>query len=192
MDLFNLNNKHTVITGASSGFGHHFAGVLAAAGTKVSLGARRRDKLQARVDEINRNGGSAMCAALDVCDTDSMKSFLAAAESAFGPIDVLVNNAGIEAGAKTYMMIDEEDWDSVIDTNLKSAWLMARFYTERVVANEQSSGNIINVSSITDTGPNGLFSSCPETHIHVSFLPRVATQPSQKPSVFDSRCPCAR
>ncbi len=151
VDLFNLENKHTVVTGASSGFGHHFAGVLAAAGAKVSLGARRQDKLQARVDEINSNGGSAMCASLDVRDTDSMKSFLAAAESAFGPIDVLVNNAGIEAGAKTYMMIDEDDWDSVIDTNLKSAWLMARFYTERVVANKQSSGNIINVSSITDT-----------------------------------------
>lgn len=151
MDLFNLEGKHTVVTGASSGFGHHFAGVLAAAGAKVSLGARRQDKLQARVDEINGNGGSAMCASLDVRDSASMQSFLAAAESAFGPIDVLVNNAGIEAGAKTYMMIDENDWDSVMDTNLKSAWLMAKFYTDCVVANKQSSGNIINVSSITDT-----------------------------------------
>jgi NAD(P)-dependent dehydrogenase (short-subunit alcohol dehydrogenase family) len=68
-----------------------------------------------------------------------------------GPVDVLINNAGIEAGAKTYMMIDEDDWHSVIDTNLKSAWLMSKLYTERVVANKQSGGNIINVSSITDT-----------------------------------------
>jgi NAD(P)-dependent dehydrogenase (short-subunit alcohol dehydrogenase family) len=66
-------------------------------------------------------------------------------------VHVLINNAGIEAGAKTYMMIDENDWDSVIDTNLKSAWLMSKRFTERVVANELGGGNIINVSSITDT-----------------------------------------
>jgi len=88
---------------------------------------------------------------LDVCDAQSMQTFFSAAEEAFGPVDVLINNAGIEAGAKTYMMIDEDDWDSVIDTNLKSAWLMSRLYTERVIANQQPAGNIINVSSITDT-----------------------------------------
>ncbi|HEY5647100.1 MAG TPA: SDR family oxidoreductase, partial [Pseudomonadales bacterium] len=64
---------------------------------------------------------------------------------------VLVNNAGIEAGAKTYMMIDESDWDSVMDTNLKSAWFMSKLFTERVLANKSGGGNIINISSITDT-----------------------------------------
>ena len=79
------------------------------------------------------------------------EAFLDAAENAYGPIDVVINNAGVEAGAKTYMMIDEEDWDFVMETNLKSAWLMAKFYTERVVKNAQPGGNIINISSITDT-----------------------------------------
>ncbi|MBW2724476.1 MAG: SDR family NAD(P)-dependent oxidoreductase, partial [Deltaproteobacteria bacterium] len=151
MDLFSVADKHIAVTGASSGFGHHFAGVLTARGAKVSLGARRQDKIQARVKELQGLGGAAVGATLDVRDTQSMQAFLSAAEEAFGPIDVLINNAGIEPGAKTYMMIDEDDWDSVIDTNLKSAWLMSKFYTERIVANEQTEGNIINISSITDT-----------------------------------------
>lgn len=151
MELFSVADKHVVVTGASSGFGHHFAGVLSSRGAKVSLGARRVSKIETRVAEIQADGGLAMGAPLDVCDRASMEAFLAAAESAFGPIDVLINNAGIEAGAKTYTMIDEDDWDAVIDTNLKSAWLMSKLYTERVVANKQSEGNIINISSITDT-----------------------------------------
>lgn len=151
MDLFNLDGKHVMVTGASSGIGHHFAGVLSSAGAKVSLGARRLDAIQARASELNAAGGTAMAAALDVCDPASAAAFIKAAEAALGPIDVLINNAGIQAGAKTYMMIDEDDWNSVIDTNLKSAWLMAKLYTERVVANKQSGGNIINISSITDT-----------------------------------------
>jgi NAD(P)-dependent dehydrogenase (short-subunit alcohol dehydrogenase family) len=149
--LFNLEGKHVAITGASSGFGHHFAGVLADAGASVSLGARRVEKVQTRAQEIVAAGGRAVGAALDVTDKASAEAFFGAAEVELGPVDVLINNAGIEAGAKTYMMIDEDDWHSVIDTNLKSAWLMSKLYTERVVANKQSGGNIINVSSITDT-----------------------------------------
>ncbi len=139
------------ISGASSGFGHHFAGVLADAGASVSLGARRTDKIQARVDEINAAGGKAFGASLDVTNADSIRDFFTAAEAALGPVNVLINNAGIEAGPKTYAMIDEDDWDSVIDTNLKSAWMMSKAFTERVVANELGGGNIVNVSSITDT-----------------------------------------
>lgn len=151
MDLFRLDGKHVAITGASSGFGHHFAGVLATAGARVTLGARRTDKIESRVTEINAAGGHAFGTRLDVTDRSSMEGFFSAAESAFGPVHVLVNNAGIEAGAKTYMMIDESDWDSVMDTNLKSAWFMSKLFTERVLANKSGGGNIINISSITDT-----------------------------------------
>jgi NAD(P)-dependent dehydrogenase (short-subunit alcohol dehydrogenase family) len=151
VETFRLDGKHVVITGASSGFGHHFAGVLAAAGAKVVLGARRVDKVEARVEEIRQAGGQAAGLPLDVRSADSIRGFLEEAERTFGPIDVVINNAGVEAGAKTYMMIDEDDWDFVMETNLKGPWLMAKFYTERVVANRQKSGNIVNISSITDT-----------------------------------------
>ena len=150
MDLFRLDGKTVAITGASSGFGHHFAGLLAAAGANVVLGARRRDKLEARVAEINAlQGGRALATDLDVLDTASLKAFLATAQSAFGRIDVLVNNAGVEAGAKTFAMIDEDDWDQVLNTNLRAAWLLSKLYCEHVVATRQGHGNIINIASIT-------------------------------------------
>ncbi len=149
-DLFSLKDKHAIITGASSGFGHHFAGVLARAGARVSLGARRTGPLGERAEQIVAEGGEAFAAALDVTRSDSIDSFLDAAEGRFGPIDVVINNAGIEAGAKTYTMIDEDDWQSVMDTNLRSAWLVSKSYTARVVANGQAGGNIIHISSITD------------------------------------------
>lgn len=149
MDPFSMQDKHVVITGASSGFGHHFAGVLARAGAKVVLGARRTDKVDARVEEIRAAGGQALGVALDVKDADSMSGFLDAAEGEFGAIDVVINNAGVESGAKTYAMIDEEDWDHVLDTNLKAVWRMSKMYTERVAASGQGKGNIVNIASIT-------------------------------------------
>ncbi len=149
LDQFSLQGKHVAVTGASSGFGHHFAGVLADAGARVSLGARRMDRIEARVGEIKQRGGDAHGIELDVRDSNSLAGFLDTAEDRFGDIDVLVNNAGVEAGAKTYAMIDEDDWDYVLDTNLKSVWLISRMYTEHVVARGQDSGNIINIASIT-------------------------------------------
>ena len=126
MDLFSLKGKNIAITGASSGFGHHFAGVLAAAGANVILGARRTNKIADRVADINASGGQALGVPLDVTVPDSCADFLRQAGEAFGPVDVLVNNAGVEAGAKTYSMIDEEDWDFVLDTNLKSVWRLSK------------------------------------------------------------------
>jgi NAD(P)-dependent dehydrogenase (short-subunit alcohol dehydrogenase family) len=149
MDLFSIKDKHIVVTGASSGFGHHFAGVLADAGAKVSLGARRTEKISSRVEEINNSGGAAVGLALDVREPDSCAAFLEEAEAAQGKIDVLINNAGVEAGAKTFAMIDEEDWDYVLDTNLKSVWRLSKMYTEAVVAKGWGGGNIVNVASIT-------------------------------------------
>ncbi|HEX7037031.1 MAG TPA: SDR family oxidoreductase [Pseudomonadales bacterium] len=150
MQSFRLDGKHVVITGASSGFGSHFAGVLAEAGARVVLGARRVEKVLDRVEELKAAGYEAAGAALDVRSADSIDAFFDAAERAFGPVDVLVNNAGVEAGAKTYVMIDEADWDYVLDTNLKGAWLAAKKFTERVIKHGLPGGNIINVSSITD------------------------------------------
>ena len=149
MERFSLEGKNIAVTGASSGFGHHFAGVLADAGASVVLGARRVEKIKVRVEEIIAAGGKALGVALDVLDKESASSFLDAAEEAFGPIDVIINNAGVEAGAKTYATIDEDDWDYVLDTNLKSVWRMSKLYTERVIKSGQAGGNIINISSIT-------------------------------------------
>jgi len=144
-----MQGKHVAITGASSGFGAHFAHLLAGEGARVSLGARRVDNLAEHVAQINKAGHQATGLALDVREPDSARAFLLGAEAQFGPIDVLINNAGVESGAKTYAMIDEEDWDFVMDTNLKGVWRLSKYYTERVAANKQASGNIVNIASIT-------------------------------------------
>ena len=148
---FDLSGQVVAVTGASSGFGHPFAGVLANAGAKVVLGARRTEKLNARVEDIAANGGEAIAATLDVRDKDSIAGFLDTAYEQYGRLDCVINNAGVEAGAKTYHTIDENDWDFVLDTNLKSAWLVSKLYTDRVVAHKQDGGNIIMISSITDS-----------------------------------------
>ena len=148
--IFDLTGKTALITGASSGFGHHFAGVLAAAGANVVLGARRQDKIAARVEEINAgSGGKARGVNLDVRDTTSVEAFLQSGIEAFGGADILINNAGIESGAKTFTMIDEKDWDSVLDTNLRALWLLSKLYTEWVAKDKERQGNIINIGSIT-------------------------------------------
>lgn len=149
LDRFKLDGLTVAVTGASSGFGHHFAGVLAAAGARVVLGARRIDKIEERVASLRAQGAQAFGVPLDVNDGASLSAFLDAAWEATGSLDVLINNAGVEAGAKTYTMIDEEEWDFVLDTNLKSVWRASKLYTEKVGAHGQAGGNIVNISSIT-------------------------------------------
>ena len=149
VDVFSTQGKTVLITGASSGFGHHFAGVLAAAGANVVLGARRVEKIVDRVAEIREEGGEACGFSLDVLDRQSCQSFLDQAQEKYGSLDVLVNNAGVESGAKTYSMIDEDDWDHVLDTNLKSVWRLSKMYTEKVIESGKKAGNIVNIASIT-------------------------------------------
>ena len=148
--LFDIQGLHVAITGASSGFGHHFAGLLAQRGARLTLGARRLDRLRERVESIENDGGSAIATALDVRERRSIEDFIQKADETFGTIDVLISNAGVEPGAKTYMMIDDEDWDTVLETNLKSAWTLSQLYTEHVVQGGRKKGNIVNISSITD------------------------------------------
>ena len=111
MDMFSLQGKVAVLSGASTGIGRHLAGTLAAAGAKVLLGARTVAKLDERVAEIRAAGGEAQAAPLDVSDLKSVIAFFDAAEKHFGGADILVNNAGVEAGAYTYVTLDDESWD---------------------------------------------------------------------------------
>ena len=92
---FQLEGKVALITGASSGFGNHFARVIAEAGAKVVVGARREDKLQTLVNDIKASGGDALAVAMDVTQVDSVAAAFDAAEQAFGTVNVLINNAGV-------------------------------------------------------------------------------------------------
>lgn len=143
---FDVSGKVALVTGASSGFGAHFAQLLAAGGASVVLAARRLDRLQSQVDAIQRNGGQAHAVTLDVTDRQSISAAFDAAEATFGVVDILSNNAGV-ADAKLAVDIDESSWDFVLDTNLKGAWLVAREAGSRMIATGQP-GSIVNTASI--------------------------------------------
>lgn len=144
-DLFRLDGRCALVTGASGSLGRHFAEVLARAGAAVVLAARRLDRLETIADEIGAAGGKAMAVALDVTDAGSIGAAFAAAEERLGPVTVLVNNAGL-AVTKPLLDHDEADWDQVMDTNLKGAWLVAQEAAQRMAAAD--GGNIINIASI--------------------------------------------
>ena len=144
--VFNLTGQRAIVTGASRGLGRHFTLTLARAGAEVVLAARGIDRLEAAVKEIEGFGGCAVAIQVDVTDGNSVKMCIEMAENALGPIDILVNNAGI-AVTKPLLEHAEEDWDSVLDTNLKGVWLMAQEVARRMVRREQG-GSIINIASV--------------------------------------------
>jgi NAD(P)-dependent dehydrogenase (short-subunit alcohol dehydrogenase family) len=146
LDLFDLSGKAAIVTGASSGIGRHAARVLAAAGAKVAIAARRLDALVDLEKQIRASDGRALPLALDVTDAASVADCVKAAETELGPIAILVNNAGI-ADTKAALEVAEGDWDRVVDTNLKGAWLMAQAVAEHMTRLGHG-GAIVNMASV--------------------------------------------
>ena len=130
--LFDLSGKVALVTGASSGLGAHFAHCLGAAGASVVLAARRADRLASLQAELGSKGVKATAVDLDVQSGTS----IAAALDAAGPLDIVVNNAGISI-VKPALDMPEEDWDAVVDTNLRGAWLVAQGAAKRWVADKR-------------------------------------------------------
>ncbi len=150
VDRFSLAGRVALVTGASSGLGRHFAGLLASAGATVVLAARRADKLDEAVAQIRRisgNGGEALALALDVTDAASVRAAFDTLAGRGLSVDVLVNNAGI-AVSRPLLEQSEADWDGVVDTNLKGAWLVGQEAARRLVAAGRG-GSIVNIASIT-------------------------------------------
>ena len=146
MTANSLEGQVAIVTGASSGLGRHFALTLAKAGAKVAPAARRRDRIERVADEIAMIGGDAFPVVLDVTGTDSVTAALDVVERELGPVSILVNNAGV-AIDKPLLETGDADWDLVLDTNLKGAWLMAR-ETARQMIRVDRGGRIVNISSI--------------------------------------------
>lgn len=137
-----LDGKRVLVTGASSGFGAHFAQLLASAGAEVVLAARRTDKLQSLADRLRAQGAKVSAVAMDV----SSKERVYDGFEQTGPCDIVINNAGITV---TRALLDqtEEDWDSVIDTNLKGGWLVATEAARRL-RDAKRGGSIVNIGSV--------------------------------------------
>jgi 3-oxoacyl-[acyl-carrier protein] reductase len=146
-DPFDLSGRVALVTGASQGLGRRFAKVLAARGAAVGLAARQLDRLAELEREIAAEGGRAASVALDVTDHAGIERALDAVEAALGPVDVLINNAGV-AVSKSVLEQTEADWDKVLDTNLKGAFFVAQAVARRMVAREPKGGTIVNVASV--------------------------------------------
>jgi len=140
-----LDGKNALVTGASSGLGRRFASVLAAAGARVAIAARRTDRLATLQAEIERAGGRAHTVALDVTDVAAVRAGVAAAAAALGPLDILVNNSGVSVTKRAGEM-EEAGYDFGMDTNAKGAFFVAQAAGRAMIAAGRP-GRIINIAS---------------------------------------------
>ena len=145
-ELFSLAGQVALVTGASGGLGAHFAQVLATAGATVAVAARRDDRVAAVVSEIVSTGSRALAVSLDVTNPESVASAFDVTEQDAGLVTVVVNNAGIVDGERA-LDVSESEWDRVIDTNLKGAWVVAQEAARRMIA-ANIGGSIVNIASI--------------------------------------------
>ena len=140
-----LEGRVALVTGASQGIGHACALALAREGASVAVAARNREKLDELVGTITTAGGKSAAFVMDVADEEQVKSAIKAAIAQFGKIDILVNNAGITRDTLV-MRMKRADWDSVLNTNLTSAYLCIQQVIGSML--KQRWGRIINITSV--------------------------------------------
>jgi 3-oxoacyl-[acyl-carrier protein] reductase len=140
-----LKDRVAVVTGASRGIGKSIALLMARNGARIVASARNQALLDALVAEIHAFGGEALAVAGDISLTEDANKLIAAAVESFGRVDILVNNAGITHDGLLLRMKDE-DWDSVLDINLKGAFICTRAAAKIMTKNRY--GRIINISSV--------------------------------------------
>jgi len=144
--LTSIKDRAVVVTGGSKGIGKGIARTFAAHGAKVMIAARGEEAAQAAVEEIRKAGGIAESCRCDVADWDSVQAAVRAAADAFGGIDVMCANAGIFP-QKKMVELDPDEWDSVLATNLKSAFLCVKACIPHFEA--AGKGRVVLTSSIT-------------------------------------------
>jgi NAD(P)-dependent dehydrogenase (short-subunit alcohol dehydrogenase family) len=142
-----MNNKVALITGASSGIGRATAEAFAALGAKVVLAARREDELSALTREIEGRGGQATFVVTNVASASDVERMVAHAMETFGRLDYAVNNAAVEGKLAAITELREEEWDQVLDTNLKGAFLCLQHEARAMLA-AGNGGAIVNVGSV--------------------------------------------
>ena len=143
--MFKLSKKVAVVTGASRGIGRSMAETYARAGAHVICVSRNEDALNVVADGIKSNGGSASVTAINVSNLEEFQNLIKDTTDTYGSVDILVNNAGITRDT-LIMRMSEEDWDTVIDVNLKGAFNGIKAVTRTMM--KQRFGRIINISSV--------------------------------------------
>lgn len=145
-ERFSLEGKVALVTGAGSGIGLHFAQVLARAGAKVACVARRAERVEAVAAEIRDAGGQAYGCRMDVASQTSIAEALGRIESNLGPVEILINNAGLSDPA-VFQEMTEQQWTSLLDVNLSGPFYVAQAVVKRLIATGKP-GSIVNIASI--------------------------------------------
>jgi len=145
-ELFDLGGAVALVTGANGGLGGHFARALAANGGRVAAAARSPDRLADLVAEIGGTGGKAAAFRLDVTDRDSITAAFDAVEAEWGPVTLLVNNAGITHSGRA-AEVEPQTWRSVVGVDLDGPFFVAQEFARRLIATE-TPGAIVNVASV--------------------------------------------
>jgi NAD(P)-dependent dehydrogenase (short-subunit alcohol dehydrogenase family) len=145
--MSDMNDRVALITGASSGIGRATAEAFAAEGARVVLAARRQDELASLVNEIEAQGGKATAIKTDVSVAKDVERMVAHALDAFGRLDYAINNAGIEGQWVGITDLAEDEWDRVLDINLKGTFLCMK-YEARAMLDCGQGGAIVNIGSI--------------------------------------------
>lgn len=143
--MSNIHNKVVLITGASSGIGEAAARLIASKGAHVVLGARRTERLEQLVSEIQAAGGSASARALDVTDLQSMQAFVTFAKAQHGKVDVIINNAGVMP-LSPLASLKVNEWNQMLDVNVRGVLHGIAAVLPDMQA--QGYGQVINISSI--------------------------------------------
>jgi NAD(P)-dependent dehydrogenase (short-subunit alcohol dehydrogenase family) len=154
-DLFSLKGRRAIVTGASSGLGIEFARALALAGADVALVARRIERLRSVGTELEDFGVRCAVIPADLEKDEEITGAAAAAEEALGPIDVLVNNAGISTIGRAEKL-SREKWDLSIQLNLTAAFRLSQEVAKRMIE-RGTGGRIINITSVLSNGANPVY-----------------------------------
>ena len=144
-EIVKLDGKVAVVTGASKGIGKAIASAFAGAGAKVVLAARTREALEQVASEIKESGAEALAVPTDVTDVDAVERLIKRTLDVYQHVDILVNNAGVGYFGPV-VDFAPDDWDMVVNSNLKAVYLCAKYALPPMLA--QGSGQIINVLSI--------------------------------------------
>jgi NAD(P)-dependent dehydrogenase (short-subunit alcohol dehydrogenase family) len=156
LDLFAMTGKVAVVTGGNRGIGRAIAQALAEAGASVAVAARDEEQTATAVGQLQALGGRAMGVRADVTSRQDLEVMVAAVVAHFGPIDVLVNNAGIGFHA-TALTLSDEEWDRLFATNLDGVWKACQVVGAGMV--ERGRGSIVNIGSMS-----GMIINRPQWH----------------------------
>jgi NAD(P)-dependent dehydrogenase (short-subunit alcohol dehydrogenase family) len=145
--LFSLEGRVAIVTGAGAGMGARFAQTLAAAGARVICAARRQHKIERVAAGILAEGGLATAIDLDIGDTMSVRSVFDRAETTFGTVEILVNNAA-QIGLSNFPGVEDAAWEAMVNVNLTGTMRMCREFSQRLI-DAGRPGRIVNITSIS-------------------------------------------